>query len=130
MLKNALLVAAGGAAGSLSRYALAAWAARIFKGTLGAGTLAVNLIGCFLIGLCAGWLARGLFSPGTSQALRLLVITGFLGGLTTFSAFSLDAVDLAGGGARPWLFAYLALSVGGGAALAWLGLRIMAARAA
>ena len=57
------------------------------------GTLVVNVLGSFIMGLLAGWLA---FRAGTgwSQAVRLLLTTGVLGGFTTFSAFSLDTVLL------------------------------------
>ena len=87
---NFLLVMIGGAVGSAGRYAVG-------KATLGAfgpdypwGTLAVNLIGGFLMGLLAGMLAR----TGGSEHSRLLIGVGVLGGFTTFSAFSLDAVTM------------------------------------
>jgi fluoride exporter len=55
------------------------------------GTLIVNVVGSFLIGLFAGYFA---FRPGISQHMRLFLTTGLLGGFTTFSAFSLDAALL------------------------------------
>jgi CrcB protein len=55
------------------------------------GTLTVNVVGCFVIGVFAEMIARRF---GASADLRLLLITGFLGGFTTFSAFSLDAISL------------------------------------
>ncbi len=55
------------------------------------GTLAVNVVGCFVIGVFAELIARKF---NASTELRLLLITGFLGGFTTFSAFSLDAISL------------------------------------
>jgi len=82
-----LLVAAGGAAGSVARY-LAGLAATMLGAGFPWGTLAVNLLGSALIGLAAGL--------GASGDARLLLVTGFLGGFTTFSAFSLEAVGLAG----------------------------------
>ncbi|MEO5492842.1 MAG: fluoride efflux transporter CrcB [Sphingomonas sp.] len=85
---NFLLVMIGGAIGSAGRYAVG----KLTLGTLGPdypwGTLAVNLIGGFLMGLLAGMLAR----TGGSEHTRVLIGVGVLGGFTTFSAFSLDAV--------------------------------------
>jgi len=87
---NFLLVMIGGAVGSAGRYAVG-------KAALGAlgpdypwGTLAVNLTGGLLMGLLAGALARA----GGSEQTRLLIGVGVLGGFTTFSAFSLDAVTM------------------------------------
>lgn len=54
------------------------------------GTLAVNLVGCLLTGMFAGWLGRG----GGSEGARLLLGAGLLGGFTTMSAFALDTVSL------------------------------------
>jgi CrcB protein len=87
---NFLLVMIGGAVGSAGRYTVG----KLTLGTLGPdypwGTLAVNLIGGFLMGLLAGMLAR----TGGSEQTRLLIGVGVLGGFTTFSAFSLDAVTM------------------------------------
>lgn len=86
------LVAAGGAAGSLLRYATGVWCARWFGIGLPWGTLAVNVVGSGVIGLLGGLLLGG---AHMSHEMRLLAITGFLGGFTTFSAFSLDLGTLA-----------------------------------
>jgi CrcB protein len=86
-LTGLLLVAAGGAAGSVARYLVGLAAAGLGAG-FPWGTLAVNVLGSALVGLAAGL--------GASGDARLLLVTGFLGGFTTFSAFSLDAVGLAG----------------------------------
>ena len=93
---NALLaVAVGGALGSLLRYAAGLLVQQPWA------TLTVNLVGSFLIGLCALY-----FASGESPLLRLLVITGILGGFTTFSAFSLDSLMLLqlGGWGRALLY--------------------------
>jgi CrcB protein len=101
-----LLVAAGGAAGSVARYLVGLAAGGLGMG-FPWGTLAVNLLGSALVGLAAGL--------GAGGDARLLWVTGFLGGFTTFSAFSLEAFGLAG--RSPFLAAlYVLGSVGLGLA--------------
>ncbi|MBI0432740.1 CrcB family protein [Roseomonas sp. KE0001] len=104
------LVALGGAAGSLLRYAAGIWFARWFGVFLPWGTLAVNVAGSAVIGLLGGLMLAGVHLSPESRAL---VITGLLGGFTTFSAFSLDVGTLAL--RSPALGAgYLALTLAGG----------------
>jgi CrcB protein len=85
-----LLVFIGGGLGAMARHAVN----RAGLATLGPGfpwwTLGVNVAGCFLIGLLAGLFG----AMETGHNSRLFLITGFLGGFTTFSAFSLDALTL------------------------------------
>ncbi|MBA2596076.1 MAG: fluoride efflux transporter CrcB, partial [Chloroflexia bacterium] len=100
-----LWVALGGAAGSAVRYGIAQWAAGRWGGMFPWGTLAVNITGSLAIGL----LMSVILGRGADPALRLLLVTGFLGGYTTFSAFSLEAVTLIEG--RHWDEA--ALYIGG-----------------
>ncbi|MBY0339190.1 MAG: CrcB family protein [Acetobacteraceae bacterium] len=112
-----LLVAAGGAAGSVARY-LVALASLAWLGAAHPwGTLAVNVLGSAAIGAAA---AAGLEGQG-----RLLLVTGFLGGFTTFSAFSLETVLL--WERAPWMaIAYVAASLGlglGAFLAAWTLLR-------
>jgi len=87
-----LLVFLGGGIGSLARHAANRLGAAAFGPTAPAGTMIVNVAGSLLIGLLAGAVvaAPGSISPG----LRLFLVTGVLGGFTTFSAFSLDALAL------------------------------------
>jgi len=84
------LVFVGGGLGAVTRH----FANRVGLAALGPGfpwwTFAVNVVGCFLIGLLAGLFG----SLETGHNARLFLITGFLGGFTTFSAFSLDALTL------------------------------------
>ena len=87
---NYLLVLAGGAIGSVARYQTGVLAGRWLGPNYPYGTLAVNLIGGFLMGLLAGVLAR----TGGSEQTRVLIGVGVLGGFTTFSAFSLDAATM------------------------------------
>jgi CrcB protein len=109
-----LLVAAGGALGSVLRYATYV----LMAGLSGFpwGTLAVNFIGSFLI----GWFA----ATGPSPNTRLLVMTGICGGFTTFSAFSLDTVSLMRDGQPAKALLYVAASVIGCLAATWLGFRL------
>lgn len=89
-LRELLLVAGGGAAGSVLRYLVSDTVQRLYP-ALPIGTLAVNVSGSLLIGLFAGLVEyRELFGPGA----RLLLVVGVLGGYTTFSAFSLETLSL------------------------------------
>lgn len=90
------LVAAGGAVGSVARYAMATqttqWAQQLLPATrFPWGTWLVNLLGCLIIGLLAGLALRHAW---LSANLRLLLFTGLMGGFTTFSAFGLETVEL------------------------------------
>jgi fluoride exporter len=86
-----LLVMIGGSLGALSRYAVSLWAAKLLGTRFPWGTLAVNLSGCFLIGLAFAWAERG-FSI-MNPSIRLFFMTGYLGALTTFSTFGLETVN-------------------------------------
>ena len=86
-----LLIAAGGAVGATLRYALAAPLQRPLGDAFPAGTLAINVAGCFLIGLLATLFA-GPFP--LKEEHRLAILVGVLGGFTTFSAFALEALTL------------------------------------
>lgn len=88
---NFLLVALGGAAGSMLRYATGLGATRLLGPGFPWGTLIVNVAGSFVIGLFVEAIARRF---DASEPARLLLVTGFLGGFTTFSSFSLDAAAL------------------------------------
>ena len=90
-----LLVAAGGALGAMSRYALSGWISGATTGRFPYGTLAVNLIGCFVIGF---FLTLALERFAWSPELRVFVTVGFLGAFTTFSTFSNETVELLRGG--------------------------------
>jgi len=89
MLGKLALLALGGTLGTLSRYGVSLLAGRMVGGTYPLGTLAVNMIGCFLIGMAYTFAEdRALLGP----AGRLFLMTGFLGALTTFSTFALETV--------------------------------------
>ncbi len=99
-------VALGGALGSVGRYGLQLASLRVMGPAFPVGTLALNVLGCFVMGLLFVWLTeRGLmrFAP--------FLITGILGGFTTFSAFSLDALLLWEKGQVGWAAGYVLASV-------------------
>jgi fluoride exporter len=91
MMKNLLLVALGGGAGSIARYLCSRWITQAYPHSFPWGTFVVNISGCFLIGLL--W---AFFSTETqwSNEGKLLLITGLCGGFTTFSAFTLEGIGL------------------------------------
>lgn len=109
------LVAFGGAIGAVLRYVGAAWASRLV-GAGFAGTVFVNVVGSFLMGVCAVVLMERM--PGAWSRYGPFFITGVLGGFTTFSAFSLDALYLMERGRWAIAVAY----VGGSVALSILAL--------
>jgi CrcB protein len=99
-LRELALVALGGGLGSAARYAVTGLAQRAAGATAWpVGTLTVNLSGSLLIGLFAG-LALGRSPP--AEGLRLLLVTGVLGGYTTFSAFSLENLCCFARARWPW----------------------------
>lgn len=117
-LRDLLLVASGGALGSVLRYLVSDTSQRLFPAVmLPIGTIAVNATGSLLIGLFAGLVEyRAMFGPGA----RLLLVVGVLGGYTTFSAFSLETLVMlrAGQSLSALINVLLQLSVGIAAAAA------------
>ena len=114
-----LAVAIGGAAGSVARYAVVLGAGHWFGTAFPFGTVIVNVVGSFMMGALAE-----VFALWWGNALRPLMMIGFLGGFTTFSSFSLDAVALfergAVGAAALYVLASVALSIGGLLAGLWI----------
>ncbi len=113
-----LLVGLGGSAGAVSRWGLGS----AIKTALGEPafpypTFVINLLGCFAIGI-----AYALWE--TNPVLRLLVVVGFLGGFTTFSAFGLETLGLIRSGAVASAAAYVGLSAALGVLLVWAGMRL------
>ena len=86
-----LIVFLGAGIGGALRHGVNVAAVRVLGYQFPFGTLIVNVLGSFVIGLFAGYFA---FRPGISQHMRLFLTTGLLGGFTTFSAFSLDTALL------------------------------------
>lgn len=121
-MKGILLVALGGALGSVARYKLSGYVLHhTIDWRFPAGTFAVNVIGCLIAGLLAGLAERHeILSPD----VRLLLFTGVLGGFTTFSAFGLETMFLLKRGDLMVAAANIVLSVVAGLLALWLGLVI------
>ncbi len=121
-MKAILLVALGGALGSVARYKVSGW---VLHHTLDwkfpAGTLAVNVAGCLIAGLLAGLAEK---QEMFSADARLLLFTGLLGGFTTFSAFGLETMYLLRKGELLVAGSNVALSVAAGLLALWLALRL------
>jgi CrcB protein len=103
-----LSVAAGGAIGSVARYLVVLQMTRWLGPLFPWGTLCVNVVGGLIIGILAEMMA---LKWSVSPDMRLFLITGFLGGFTTFSAFSLEVVALVERGATMAAVAYIVTSV-------------------
>ncbi len=113
-----LLIFLGGGLGSVSRFACSSLAGRVMGLQFPYGTLAVNLIGAFLIGIIVELMALKLSAP---DHMRLLLVTGFLGGFTTFSAFSLETALMLQRGDYRQMLCYVLASVIGTVALVLCG---------
>jgi len=118
MLNSILAISAGASCGALLRWRLGLWLNALFP-TIPPGTLAANLIGAYLIGVAIAFFSH---HPGISSEWRLLVITGFLGGLTTFSTFSAELTVLVQQGRLWWSFAAIAAHVIGSLVLTLAGI--------
>lgn len=115
-----LWIAAGGAAGSVMRYLVAGGVQRWAGGTFPWGTLAVNVSGCFLIGLLA---QHFLVHTLIREEYRMAVLVGVLGGYTTFSTYAWESLALGGDGQYARLLGNVVLSNVLGLASAWAGQR-------
>ncbi|KKB11213.1 hypothetical protein VE25_14080 [Devosia geojensis] len=104
-----LLVGAGGAIGAMLRYGVSTLVGRLWPSDFPVATLVINIAGSFAMGLLVGWLARAM--PTWAAEARLFVAVGVLGGFTTFSAFSLEAILLIERGALMQAALYILLSV-------------------
>ena len=109
-MKAYLLVFLGAGIGGALRHGVNVGCARMCGTAFPWGTLTVNVVGSFIMGALAGWLAFKA-GEGWSQPLRLFLTTGILGGFTTFSAFSLDAVLIWERGQAGLAATYVAASV-------------------
>ncbi|MCR4764944.1 MAG: fluoride efflux transporter CrcB [Bacteroidaceae bacterium] len=115
-IRNILLVALGGAVGSAGRYLISRW----LTGAFPWGTLTVNIIGSLLIGLLVGMSAKGCLSP----EMRLLLVTGFCGGFTTFSTFANESLSMMKTGDALLMALYVGISVTIGILAVFLGMQL------
>ncbi len=116
MIRNILLVALGGAAGSALRYVLSA----LNVGSLPWGTLLVNVAGSLLIGLLTGLVGRNILSPEA----KLLLVTGFCGGFTTFSTYMNESFGMLKADDLLLTALYVGGSVVAGLLAVWAGMTL------
>ena len=115
MIRNLLLVALGGAGGSVLRYMLSN-----INTSFPWGTFAVNVLGSFLIGLLVGLMSKGVLSP----EMKLLLVTGFCGGFTTFSTFANESFSMMKAGDVLLTALYVGASVIIGILAVWGGMML------
>ncbi|MCD6025683.1 MAG: crcB 3 [Solimicrobium sp.] len=118
MLYSIAVISIGASCGAVLRWMLG-WQLNALFPILLPGTLAANLIGGYLMGLAVGFFSE---HPAITPELRLLIITGFLGGLTTFSTFSAEVVSLLQTGRVAWAFINIGLHVAGSILLTLAGI--------
>ena len=122
MLNSLLAISLGAAAGAILRWLLGLSLNSLFP-TIPLGTLTANLIGGYLIGVAVALFAG---HPDLAPAWRLLIITGFLGGLTTFSTFSAEVTALLQEGRLLWAAMAISAHVVGSLAMTILGIASVA----
>lgn len=121
-MKAVLMIAAGSALGGVARYGLQLLMFKLYSGPFPLGIFLVNLTGCFLIGLFFSLAER---AGAISQEAKLFLITGFCGGFTTFSTFSVDGLFLFRRGEIFYFILYTAGSVIAGLLMTWLGMQVI-----
>jgi len=104
-----LLVAVGGALGSMARYGTGVAVGRLWSSSFPLGTMLINIVGSLAMGLFIGYLVRT--TPTWQADARLFVAVGIFGGFTTFSSFSLDAIAMIERGEWTQALLYVLLSV-------------------
>ncbi|SDY05085.1 CrcB protein [Allochromatium warmingii] len=118
MMLSIIAIASGAGLGALLRWALGLRLNALIP-SLPLGTLTANLLGGLLIGVALAWISR---HPSLPPELRLFVITGFLGGLTTFSTFSAEVVTLLSKGELLWGLAAIGAHLLGSLTMTALGI--------
>lgn len=120
-MKIILAIGIGSFIGGILRYLLSLFIQNKFLSTFPFGTMSVNILGCFLIGLVFGLSDRG----NISMEVRLFLATGFLGGFTTFSAFSNETIAMLRDGQLWQSFMYIICSVGVGLLATFTGITLI-----
>lgn len=115
MIRNLLLVALGGGVGSVLRYLLSG-----MNASFPWGTFAVNILGSLIIGLLVGLVSKGVLSA----EMKLLLVTGFCGGFTTFSTFANESLGMMKTGDVLMMALYVGASVALGILAVWLGMKL------
>ena len=114
-----IAIGVGAALGAWLRWGLGLWLNAMVP-NLPMGTLTANLMGGYLVGLALAFFIQ---YPGLSPEWRLLIITGFLGGLTTFSTFSIEVISLLSRGQYSWAAAIIATHLVGSLVMTVLGIQ-------
>ncbi|WP_089954609.1 fluoride efflux transporter CrcB [Limnohabitans sp. 2KL-3] len=114
-----IAICIGASVGALSRWQLGLWLNPASAGLMPLGTLAANLIGGYLVGVCVGVFQQ---LPDLDPVWRLALVTGFLGALTTFSSFSAEVVGMLQQGRLAWALGTATLHLLGSLMLTVLGL--------
>lgn len=122
MIRNIFLVGLGGGIGSIARYLCQKWMYNLYPHPFPAGTFIINITGCFLIGIFWGIAAK---STSFTENWALLLMTGLCGGFTTFSAFTLESINLIRENRTGLFLTYLAASVILGLFATWIGIRLI-----
>lgn len=122
-----LLVGLAGFLGTISRYLIGQAIFKLFPGPFPYATFFINLIGCFLIGLIYGFIEKGNL---VSYQTKMILMVGFCGGFTTFSAFSIENLNLIREGRIGLCVIYILSSVFIGLAATWGGFTIVKTLAA
>jgi CrcB protein len=120
-MQKILLIALGGALGSVLRYLTSLFVSHYFSGKFPLATFIINFLGCFLIGVFLNYSIR------VDEKLKYLLVIGFCGGFTTFSTFAIENLQLLQSGNYFLALLYMMLSVVLGIIAVWLGMIVIKA---
>jgi CrcB protein len=118
---NVLCIAAGASLGANLRYAVTLWSVQRWGTSFPYGTLMINVLGSFLVGIVLTWATT---KGAMTEATKLFLVTGFLGGFTTFSTFSYESLSLAANSDWHYPVLYVGGSVGLGILAAFAGMAV------
>lgn len=118
---NLFLVFLGSATGGTLRYIISRWIQQYNTSRIPVGTFTVNILGCFFLGI----ILESISTNNQSDQLKILLITGFCGGFTTFSAFSIENLELIRNGNYGLALFYILTSVILGILAAWGGMNVL-----